>query len=218
MGDAPVLKADLRDSGQVVWLARHGIRLDFVAPTWRENAPRPYDSPLAPVGIAQAKELGQHLRVHGRGIRQIFASPFWRTVETAYYVAEALDLSINIEPGAGEWINPEWFETIPECLSPQELSAEFPRINLDYRPLLPPAGMETVADIGTRTTIAIRQITHTYPEDIFIIGHGASVIGMAVGLVPRVANKVPQAALARIVKRGSTWLLEQDFSTAHLTE
>lgn len=46
---------------QIVWIARHGNRLDFVNPEWFNTAERPYDPPLSEDGIVQAKQLGQRL-------------------------------------------------------------------------------------------------------------------------------------------------------------
>lgn len=40
---------------QTVWIARHGIRLDFVNPGWLETAERFYDSPLSLDGFKQAQ-------------------------------------------------------------------------------------------------------------------------------------------------------------------
>jgi hypothetical protein len=39
---------------QIVWIARHGNRLDFVNPEWFNTAERPYDPPLSEDGIEQA--------------------------------------------------------------------------------------------------------------------------------------------------------------------
>ena len=106
------------ETGQVVWICRHGNRIDFVDPAWRgHNGDDPH---LSPDGVVQAQETGKRLR--GEGIRYIFSSPFLRTVETAHYIAEAIDVPIYIEEGASEWLNPEWFSALPAFIPPQDLA------------------------------------------------------------------------------------------------
>lgn len=115
---------------QTVWIARHGNRQDFVDSSWHRTAERPFDPGLSADGILQAKELGK--RLQGKKIAHIFASPFLRTVETAHYVAEALDLSIKVESGLSEFLNPNWFFSTPECLTLDSLSQLFPRVDRSY--------------------------------------------------------------------------------------
>src|SRR4028118_1914572 len=115
---------------QTVWIARHGNRLDFVNPEWFNTAERPYDPPLSEDGFIQAKQLGQ--RLVGEGIKHIFASPFLRTVQTATQIADILDLSIKLESGLSEWLNPAWMKTTPEKLPLEVLQELFPRIDPSY--------------------------------------------------------------------------------------
>ena len=105
---------------QVVWIARHGNRQDFVDPHWARRAGRPHDPGLSPDGELQARELAE--RLSGEGIEAVYCSPFLRTVQTAHAVAELLGLPLQIEHGACEWLNPEWFSRAPDFLSPEELS------------------------------------------------------------------------------------------------
>ena len=88
---------ELSPMTQIVWIARHANRLDFVNPEWFLTAERPFDPPISEDGKVQAQQLARRLK--GENISHIFASPFLRTVQTANYVAEALSLSINLESG-----------------------------------------------------------------------------------------------------------------------
>ncbi|MCZ0902379.1 histidine phosphatase family protein, partial [Microcoleus sp. HI-ES] len=83
-----------------------------------------YDPHLSEDGHIQAKQLANRLK--GEGISHIFASPFLRTVQTANHVANALDLSIKLEWGLCEWLNPEWMTEMPETLSVEALCSRFP--------------------------------------------------------------------------------------------
>ncbi len=115
---------------QIIWLARHANRLDFVNPDWFLTAEYRYDPPLSEDGMVQAKQLGQRLK--DENIHHIFASPFLRTVQTANAVAEVLDLPIKLETGLSEWLNPEWMTEDPKRLSSREMAALFPRVDKGY--------------------------------------------------------------------------------------
>ena len=71
---------------QIVWIARHANRLDFVYPDWFLTAKRRYDPPLSDDGMIQAQQLAKRLK--GKKITHIFASPFLRTIQTANAIAE----------------------------------------------------------------------------------------------------------------------------------
>jgi broad specificity phosphatase PhoE len=198
-------------SRQTIWIARHGNRLDFVHPEWFNTAARRYDPPLSDDGEIQAQQLADRLR--REPIQQIFASPFRRCVQTAHAVADALDLSIQIEWGICEWLNADWMTEMPETTPIAELKADFPRINPAYVSIHTPQYPETESDCLARSgqtarAIADRQAVdpaingeHQNPErqDILFVGHGATVNGMMWGLLPdRPIVRAPLCCLSRI--------------------
>jgi broad specificity phosphatase PhoE len=202
---------------QTVWLARHGNRLDFVKPEWLLAADRPYDPPLAQDGVLQAKALGERLKEEK--IAHIFASPFFRTVETAYYVAEALDLPIKIEAGVSEFIYFRWMPEIPEILSIDSLAELFPRIDRSYTSRVPVNYPETFVEAIARSKKTAQVLTQEFAEDILIIGHAASIAGAVKGLVndnPRV--RTPVCGLTKLASQGSDWQMELNGDTSHLRE
>ncbi|MBW4650917.1 MAG: histidine phosphatase family protein [Kastovskya adunca ATA6-11-RM4] len=202
---------------QTIWIARHGNRLDFVKPEWFDTAERPYDPPLSDDGVIQAKELGQ--RLVGEGIAHIFASPFLRTIETANQVAEALDLPIKVEAGLSEWLNPEWMPTMPERLSLAALKEKFPRIDLSYTSCVLAHYPETSEDVLKRTEETAKRLVAEFSEDILLVGHGASVVGTAQGLLggtPEV-NAV-LCCLVKIVRQNDKWEMKLKGDTSHLSQ
>jgi len=170
-------------AGKAVWVARHGNRADFVNPAWHRGAQRPHDPELSPDGVEQARELGRRLR--GAGIRHIFASPFLRTVETASYVADALDLSVKVERGVCEWLNPEWFTKASGWLPVPELARRFPRVDAGFQSLVNPAFPERDerADCWLRACRAARLLAGVFAEDLLIVSHGAPMMGIVHGLL-----------------------------------
>lgn len=198
--------------GQIVWLCRHGERMDHVDPSVRGPDPR-----LSPTGIQQAKETGD--RLGNEGITRIFASPFLRTIETAHYIAEMLDLPISIDWGLCEWLNKEWFAGMPELKPLESLRGEFSRIDPTHQSLLFPAFPEDGDQAGARAGKAAQMLTDKYPDDtLLLIGHGHSVMGMAMGLLGAPCSAPCDCScLFKIIRDGANPLLEIAGSTTHLS-
>ncbi|WP_414551020.1 histidine phosphatase family protein [Anabaena sp. CCY 0017] len=205
---------------QIVWIARHANRLDFVNPDWFLTAQRRYDPPLSDDGIVQTQQLAK--RLQSEKIAHIFASPFLRTVQTANAVAEVLDLPIKLETGLSEWLNPDWMTEAPERLSIQALAELFPRIDTTYTARIAAQYPETHEQIQERSgNTAICLATEYSPQNILLVGHGASVLGAAMGLVGDIAKtevKASLCSLVKVVRQGPEWLLELKGDTSHLTE
>lgn len=202
---------------QTVWIARHGNRLDFVNPEWFNTAERRYDPPLSEDGVIQAQELAARLK--SENIAHIFASPFLRTVQTASEVAKVLDLPIKLEAGVCEWLNSSWMDASPET-HPQELLAqEYPMIDWEYKSLVTPQYPETETKLYRRTADTVSKLVQNFSENILIVGHGASVLGLAKGLVGgNIIFKVSICSLTKVVNRGNDWNIELIADTSHLSQ
>jgi broad specificity phosphatase PhoE len=203
---------------QTVWIARHGNRIDFVNPEWFNTAQRRYDPHLSDDGIIQAQQLAK--RLSSENITHIFASPFLRTVQTAYSVAEILDLPLKLDWGLCEWLNVEWMSEQPETLSVETLVQQFPRI--DQTHITPVTKYpETRQDCLSRTGEAARRLVASYPDkDLLFVGHGLSVLGTAMGLVPSLTASEITASLCclvKLVRNGSDWTVELFGDTSHLS-
>lgn len=205
---------------QIIWIARHANRLDFVNPDWFLTAERRYDPPLSEDGFLQAKQLANRLK--SEKITQIFSSPFLRTIQTANAVAEVLNLPIKLETGLSEWLNPTWMTEEPQKLSTQKLRELFPRIDLNYTPRIVATHPETYEQMLQRSAQTSKFLATEYsPNDILLIGHGASVMGAAMGLVGKIAMtevKPSLCSLVKVVRQEPDWLLELKGDTSHLTE
>ncbi len=204
---------------QIVWIARHANRLDFVNPDWFLTAERRYDPPLSDDGRVQAQQLAKRLK--RENIRHIFASPFLRTVQTANAVAEVLNLPIKLEIGLSEWLNPAWMTEEPERLSTPALAQLFPRIDTSYTSRIAAKYPETHEKVRERSGQTARCLaTEFLPEDILLVAHGASVLGAAMGLVGEIAKtevKASLCSLVKVVREEPEWLLELKGDTSHLT-
>jgi broad specificity phosphatase PhoE len=205
---------------QIIWIARHANRLDFVNPEWFLTAERPYDPPLSEDGFLQAQQLAN--RLQKEKISHIFASPFLRSVQTANAVAEVLDLPIKLETGLSEWLNPAWMSEEPKTLSTEELAALFPRIDTSYRPRIAAKYPETDQQVKLRSGETAKCLAAEFcPENVLLVGHGASVQGAAMGLVGEIALtqiKASLCCLVKIVRQEPHWFLELKGDTSHLRQ
>ncbi|MBE9184319.1 histidine phosphatase family protein [Microcoleus sp. LEGE 07076] len=202
---------------QTVWIARHGNRIDFVNPDWFLTAEHRYDPHLSEDGHIQAKQLADRLK--GEGISHIFASPFLRTVQTANHAAEALDLSIKLEWGLCEWLNPEWMTEMPETESVADLCRRFPRIDAAYK-----GGIASYPETGEaclkRAGETAKRLAAEFPEDMLLVGHGASVLGSAIGLAGGAETEINASlcCLVKVVREDVQWSIELNGDTSHLTD
>lgn len=202
---------------QTVWIARHGNRQDFVTPEWFNTAEFPYDPPLSADGLIQATELGERLRAEK--ISQIFASPFLRTIQTANQVAEALDLSIKLEAGLGEWLNPEWMKSQPQLNPIKIIAQKYSRIDLSYNSRILPQYPESPSTVEERTALTAQKLIEEFEEDILLVGHGASVVGTAIGLVGGSPTlKATLCSLFKLVRTTQGWKMELNGDTSHLSQ
>ncbi len=165
---------------QTLWLVRHAHRLDFVQPEWFDTALYPYDPPLSELGEVQAHALAEQLRVEQ--IDRIYTSPFLRTIQTAHPLAEILELPIQLEWGLCEWLCADWTPSLPNLTPVAELMTEYPRIDLGYQSVITPSYPETLTDLSLRTSMVANRLIHSNFQNILIIAHKGSTLGMVVAL------------------------------------
>lgn len=202
---------------QIVWIARHANRLDFVEPEWFETAQRRYDPPLSRDGVIQAQKLAWRLK--SEKIAHIFSSPFLRAIQTAQEVATVLDLPIKIEPGLGEWLNPEWMTEMPETEPQELLRQEYPRIDLAYTSRVIPQYPETTEQLFARCVQTAEQLLQEFAGkgDLLFVGHSLSVLGVTKGLVGgNPTLNTPLCCLVKLLFQGNGWEIELNGDTSHL--
>lgn len=165
------------ENDPAIWICRHGNRIDFVDSSWKGTDPH-----LSADGIVQAKETG--IRLKNEDIRHIFASPFLRAVETAHYIAEALDLTVKIEHGACEWLNPNWFIQTPTYIPLDQLRKRFQRVDDTYKSIVFAEFPESQDKANIRFRKLVLLLAETYSStSILVVGHGATLIGMTKALI-----------------------------------
>ncbi len=200
----------------ILWIARHANRQDFADPDWAATADRPHDPGLSPDGEEQAQQLAR--RVATLDVDRILSSPFLRCVQTAHYAADATDLPVVLEPGLGEWENADWFDTPPDTLPVDTLSARYERVTRHdpcYTPSFPESKRTAMARFGTTAEC----LTDRYADEtLLLVGHGITMIGVLRGLVgPEVPDPgCPLACLTQVVRRDGDWAIRLRNDTSHL--
>lgn len=199
---------------RTVWLVRHGHRLDFASPEWFENAARRYDPPLSAEGLEQVQKLSQ--RLAPEKIDHIFCSPFLRAVQTAYPLADSLNLSIKVEAGLGEWLNPHWITERPETEPWESLCRQYPLIEPHYCSCVIPSYPETETAMMTRLAVVTEQLTTKFSGNLLFVGHMATVAEVATSLLGRNAiAKVPVASITQLVQTQQRWQLRLNADISH---
>jgi broad specificity phosphatase PhoE len=205
---------------QTVWIARHANRLDFVNPEWFDTAPKRYDPPLSADGLWQAARLGERLK--NESIEHIFASPFLRTIQTADCIAKALDLTVKIEKGLGEWLHPQWISEHPSLNHPESTISEYPRLDRHYASKILPQYPETESQLQQRTAEAVKFLVEEYSRDILLISHADPIKAVILALIgdnnpSAIPIQVPLCSLFKIVRdRRDRWQVEICGDTSHL--
>lgn len=199
-----------------LWIARHGNRQDFVDPDWHATADRPHDPGLSPDGVEQARALGR--RVATLDLDGMVSSPFLRAVQTAHHTADVAAHTVRLEPGLGEWHNPEWFDTVPDPLPHETLADRFASVALDHEPCHLPAFPESKETAFARIGRTVRCLAERHPEaSLLLVGHGITVQGVLRGLLGDVPETgCPLASLTHLVEENGDWRLVARNDVSHL--
>lgn len=204
-------------ASQRVWIARHANRKDFADPDWATSADRPHDPGLSPDGLKQAQQLGR--RVVSLDVDRIFASPFLRAVQTAHQVASIAEDAVFLEPGLGEWQNPDWFDGLAAPLDATTLADRFERVDLGHEPCRQPEYPESKHAALSRLGATARcLVEHHSEETLLLVGHGITVLGVLHGLVdgPVPDPGCPLASLTLVERQGTEWQIALRNDTQHL--
>jgi broad specificity phosphatase PhoE len=200
---------------RTIFIARHGSREDFEDPQWAGRAENPYDPDVSATGIKEAQQLAR--RMAREQIAYLYSSTYLRAVRTAHLCAEALGLSIRIEAGFGEWRNAEWFACPPRTRSLRELKEQFPMVDESYRSLVEPGFPESKSESILRFGRTIDETLRRTAGALLIVGHGATVEGIGMSLLPGSFHpSADPASLCRLDLEEGSWHLRFLNDTSHL--
>lgn len=203
-------------SERILWIVRHGLRLDFVDPDWAASAENPYDPPLHPEGVRQAAETAE--RLAGESIDHIFASPFLRTVQTAGIIATHRNDRLNLEPGFSEWLTQNEFSRRPVWSDPFDMSTRFPAVRSDYRVAVEPRFPEDRKALDTRIETALSAIMDRYAGNLLIVSHGSPIESIHRALTGTFPDAMPSmASITRYHMDSGVWKSTLNGAISHLS-
>lgn len=203
---------------RILYLVRHGQRLDTVQKQWYSPNDNQYDPPLSPEGMGQAYQIAQ--RLQSEPIDTIFTSPYLRALQTAHPIAEALDLPLYVEAGVGEWLGRAMLPVSPNILPAYQRRNDFPRLDFTHNTRVVPHWPESVEECFARLKNTVSQLLASYEGNLLIVGHGRTVTGIAHVLTkkPESNFKYGLAALTTLRLQGDNWQLDLNGDETHLKE
>ena len=177
----------------VIFLCRHGERLDQVSSEWARTATEPWDPPITARGKKQI--YNSVLQISKLGVESIVASPMRRTIESAEIASALLGIKFDIDVGLVEWQNPEWFEELT-IGNIRHLNKTISTWSGQYRQTTLPIFPETEGQAQTRCTFAV-QLLLKMNKKTLIIAHENGITGV-VELLTK--NKVKQVNYGEILQ------------------
>ena len=137
------------------------------------------DPPLSETGLAEARLLAERLRRTWR-IDHIYASDLQRAATTAGIVAEALGLTVTVDPvwrerGIGQF----------EGLTNNEIETRFPAewASMRHGPMVAPGGEPADAVLARATQGCDGLLAHHADQTVAIVSHGGMILATLVHLL-----------------------------------
>lgn len=199
-----------------LYLCRHGQRIDAILPKWYSKEDNRHDPHLSEQGMLQVDLLAK--RVQAEPIDHIFVSPYIRALQTATPIAEALQQSIMVEPGIGEWQSRYLVSSGVELPTAQQRSEQFPMIDLSYAPYLTPTFPESEKEVRERLLRTVNHLLEQYDGNLLLVGHGKVVSGVSTQLTGQPENSFRHdvACLTQLVYESGKWHVRINGDTSHL--
>ena len=152
-----------------VYLIRHAQSLGNLSGRFQGRI----DTPLTPLGLAQAKALGR--RFSGVELQAVYASPLERARQTAEAVAAHHGLPVRILPGLTEMyggtVEGALFTELSERNPEQfRMFDEQPHLHEGFE------GAESIAEVYARAAATLQGIVLSHPgQTVAVVSHGCFI-------------------------------------------
>ncbi|KND05032.1 uncharacterized protein SPPG_00712 [Spizellomyces punctatus DAOM BR117] len=233
---------------RVVYVVRHGERIDQIDPSWSNTAPEPYDPPLTELGVAQAQRTGQYIaedrqRNGYKTALTVLSSPFYRTLQTAEGIIHGVTKhsslaerpAMYLYPPLSEWLARDYFpEPLPDdSFTHANRIRQFPVLEppkVDFPTPLPPYP-ESRTEMRQRFLHSFLDAIENYSSPsthLILVSHGAGCQAIpqqlaAAQIVRPFELRIPETpycCVTKLVKKlnEKEWCLEVCAGTQHLTD
>jgi probable phosphoglycerate mutase len=197
-------------------LVRHGESAPAVAGQSFSLVDGHGDPELSPEGREQAVKVCA--RLAGEGVDAIYVSKLRRTRETAQALADALDLTMVVDPDLHEVFLGDW----EGGLFRQKVADQDPvavrMINEERWDVIPNA--EPAEEFAARARRAVERIAAAHRDQrVAVFAHGGiigQILSMATGSRPFALGGSDNAAISHLVVVGDRWILRRFNDTSHL--
>ncbi|KIY50603.1 phosphoglycerate mutase-like protein [Fistulina hepatica ATCC 64428] len=212
----------------IIYILRHGFRLNWVTQKWESPTGLERDPPLAAFGLTQSQEVADYFLSLPEDERPtlIFSSPYYRCLQTVQPTARALCRPIFVEHALSEWYSPVTPGTglHPRASPAADLKKYVPEIDAEAWSTIwyPSRKGEDVDDVHDRVAgfleIFIPELEHRFPnhERILLVSHAATIAALAGELLGSrdlhirvgtctLIEAVPRAGAAAVGKVTGKW-------------
>ena len=158
------------------------------------------------------------MRLESEAIAHIFTSTYRRTLETAMPVAATHGLFLKLEPGLGEWQNPDWMPGAPELTNEPLVGLE-DCIDRDYQGLVIPDYPEGRSPMLARAGKTMKLLLKKYAGNLLVVGHKDPLIGCAIALLGRESDfSFDVCGISEFTQIGDHWGCTLVNDQNHLSE
>lgn len=192
--------AETGASVQVIWVVRHGDRMDSFDSSWKKTAKHRGDTPLSPTGHIQAEEVAKWiLKTEKVPPKHILASPFLRTIQTATPLSKMMNLPIKLEKSV--------WETGCRNPPPPHDQEGFPLDTTGYESGFEPTCGERPTDFRPRLARAAEIIRKRFPVEegnVIVFSHAdpvAYLVSELCGMDPTLTGPVIPCSIFRLERR-----------------
>jgi len=174
------------------------------------------DPALHPDGEAQAVAVGERLK--REPIAAIYVTTLQRTHQTAAPLAQALELTPQVEPDLREVFLGDWDGGLYRFHAAEGHPAfERAKAGQEWGEI---PGAETTAQLHTRVRRGLLRIAHAHPDKLVAVVVHGGVIGaamaIATGAQPFAFNGANNGSISRLVIRGDLMLARGFNDSTHL--
>jgi len=157
-----------------ILLVRHGQTVGNIEQLFCGHA----ETPLTPVGVAQAQALGK--RLASTKIDAAYASDLSRASDTARRAISGRDLELRLDNRLREMHYGEW-----EALSADTIrEANRDHLREFFRGKVAAPGGETIMQVRARTAASVREIVTSHPDaTVLVASHGNAIMALIAELL-----------------------------------
>lgn len=132
----------------------------------------------------------------------MYSSPFTRCIHTALPLSRDMHLSIKVDFGFREWLDPNSYKSMPEVMSVAELTSRYSIVDPTYGGEIFPEFPETPEQFVLRCKKMIDTIAARHRGDgtVVIVTHAGNLVAMTTQLIGKTSMGCGLCSLVELVR------------------